>query len=104
MNNWIENIELVKQMKDLTENIKNLTEGTKTIIHATGKVIFYLTHPAQFGWLLWSGAVQYSFYVCLIIFMVSVVLYLVGVKKARKWAHISVFSYIAIQVFNAVSR
>jgi hypothetical protein len=85
-------------IKTLQEFNGNTTEYFKII----KGIYHYTTHPVDLLLWLWEMAVKYSFYVCLSAFFICLVLYLIGVRKAARYAQISFFSYLAIQIFDAV--
>lgn len=86
------------------EQIKELNASLKQFSTVIGKVWHYITHPLELGLIIWIEAVKYSFYVCLMIFIVSIIVYILGYKKGAKWARTSIFSYVAIQIFDMVCR
>jgi hypothetical protein len=92
---WVQN--LVEQTKELNGSIKHFSNVLDKIWH-------YITHPLVLGLAIWNEAVKYSFYICLMIFVLGTIVYLIGYKKGAKWARVSIFSYVAIQIFNMACR
>jgi hypothetical protein len=92
---WVQN--LVEQVKELNGSIKHFS-------NVVGKMWHYITHPLEVGLIIWNETVEYSFYICLMIFIIGTIIYLIGYKKGSKWARVSIFSYVAIQIFDMVSR
>lgn len=91
-------------IKNLIEEVKDLNCSIKHFSESIGQGWYYITHPLELVLILWNEAVRYSFYVCLMIFVTGTIVYLIGYKKGAKWARVSVFSYVAIQIFNMVCR
>jgi hypothetical protein len=86
------------------ENLKNIGTFCKKISDITSQTYHYISHPAEIFKDAWIFTVNNSFSVCLLLTMGGMILYMFGVKKGSKVARISLFSYIAIQIFNTVSK
>lgn len=95
---------MIDSIKNLIEEEKQLNGSIKHFSTEVGKVWHYLTHPAEVALIIWNGAVNYSFYICLMIFLLGTIVYLIGYKKGAKWARVSIISYVAIQIFNMACR
>ena len=89
-------------MWDLLDNLRKFNESTKEYFEIIKVAYYYITHPKELLLWAWSTAVDISFYVCLSVFLISLVVYLLGVKKARLYAQLSFFIYLTIMIFNKV--
>lgn len=98
----------VSEFKDtansVPEILKSIGDSLHSIVYYCDKFIYYTTHPIEVLKGSWNLAVNNSFEVCLIITMAGTILYIIGIKKGAKIAKISFMSYVAIQVFNSVSK
>jgi hypothetical protein len=86
------------------ESLKNIGNGLKTLTNIITKTYYYISNPIMLLKNIWVFTVNNSFYVCLVLTMGGFTLYLIGMRKGAKIARISFFSYIAIQIFNTVSK
>lgn len=91
----------IKTIKDASESIKDFTTTTKGFFIGIEKVFYYLTHLDQLCILIWNDLVKYSLPVCLMICILSLLLYLIGYNKARKLISGSFFGYVVIQMINS---
>lgn len=96
--------DFINKISELNQTISNFGEETKSFFKAIESILFYLTHPKDLAMTIWDGAVAYGFYICLAVTMVGIILYIIGVKGGAKYSKIAFFSYLTIQIFNAVSR
>lgn len=93
----ISNWEIVKSINEFNQN-------TKDFFHTISSVHYYLSNPKLLAWVVWGGVVKYSFWICLFIFMFSIIGYLFGIKKGKKYAKISFGIYLIISMFNAALK
>jgi hypothetical protein len=89
-------------MWDILDNLKKFNESTQEYFTIIKTFFYYITHPKELLIWVWSTAVNLSFYVCLSIFCICLVLHLLGVKKARLYAQMAFFVYLTIMIFNRV--
>lgn len=81
------------------EIIKSLAEGdVKSIVTFCD----YIFHPTKILIAIWNCTVRISFIVCLLIALISIVLYLSGNKKFGKYVSGSILVYSLIQAINCV--
>lgn len=93
---------MVESIKKLIDGITTFNESSKNFFHVIDRMYYYATNPKALGIVAWGFAVKSSFYICLLICLGGLILHLIGVNKAAKWAKISLFTYLAIQVFNSL--
>ena len=90
-------------------NIKEIIEGVQSVggegweaIKTIGKFLYYLMHPGLIFAGLWKYTVIYSFWVCMFVAMISVILYALGYKKFAKYVPTSVVVYTLIKALSSV--
>jgi hypothetical protein len=88
----------------LPENVQKISDNIQAFVNGIRKVGYYITHPVELAQLFWRFVVANSFTICLVICIGGLILYVIGIKKGAKWAKVSFFSYLSIQVFNAAMR
>lgn len=81
--------------------IKEFNSNTKVFFETFAKAIYYLSHPKILAYIMWNGLVKYSFWICMIICLFSIIAYLIGWQKGKKWAQGSIITYIVIMMFNS---
>lgn len=82
-------------IKDFISSMGNDSwEAIKTI----GKFLNYIMHPSLILMGLWKYTVIYSFWVCLVISLVSLILYAIGFKKLGKYVPLSLVAYSFIKM------
>lgn len=86
-------IDLNNQLSKLNDYLKNLCD-----------FVYYLTHPKQLLLLTWSGIVKYSYIICLVVLLISILFYLTNNKKSVKWIKGSILIYLLIQALNCVIK
>jgi len=91
-------------VSDLPKNIQKLNDNIEVLMNGIKKVVYYIVNPIELAKILWQFTVVNSFNICLVICICGLILYVIGVKKGAKWAKVSFFSYLTIQVFNAAMR
>jgi hypothetical protein len=88
--------------EDAVRTLQEFNGNTTEYFKIIKGLYYYTTHPIDLLLWLWEMTVKYSFYVCLSAFFISLILYLIGVRKAAQYAQISFFSYLAIKIFDTV--
>lgn len=88
-------------MSETLQAIKEFCINTKDFFVTSGKILWYLTHPKNLAMFIWGGCVEYCLPVCAMICFLSLLLYLCGWDKAKRFASGSFLGYLAIQMINA---
>lgn len=83
------------------KSIKDFCETTGDFFRGMAKVTYYLFHPQQLAWMMWSGLVAHSFEICLLLCLLSTMAWLIGWNKGKKIATGSILAYGVIQALNA---
>lgn len=85
-------------------NIENLLVGIKDIgvdgwnaIKTIGEFLNYLMHPGLIFSALWEYTQLYAFWICLLVAIISLLLYSFGFKKFAKYAPVSMAAYSFIK-------
>ena len=85
-------------------NIKSFIEATKDIgadgwnaIKTIGEFLNYLMHPGLIFSALWEYTKIYAFWICLLLAIISMILYSFGFKKFAKYAPASLAAYSFIK-------
>ncbi|NEZ47814.1 hypothetical protein FDF74_11540 [Clostridium niameyense] len=82
-------LNLIDKIEEINKNLKSIKD-----------ILYYLIHPKQLIMLFWGGIVQYSYVICLIVGLISILFYVSGRKKSGKWITGSVLAYTIIQALN----
>jgi len=85
---------------NLIDKVTELNNHLETI----SKTLYYLFHPKQLFLLFWAGVVNYSYIICLLIGIASILLYINGKKKSGKWVTGSIIAYTLIQALNCAFK
>lgn len=85
------------------DEIKEFCTSTKDFFVAAGKGIYYVSHPKEAGLVIWNGCVHNSFNICLLICLISIIIYTCGYKKAKIGISGSFIFYLLINMINSVS-
>lgn len=83
--------------------IKEFCEATKDFFVTAGKGLYYISHPKELGLLVWNGCVCNSFNVCLLICLISIIIYTCGYKKAKIGITGSFIIYLLINMINVAA-
>lgn len=83
------------------KSIKDFCETTKDFFAGMSKIMYYIFHPKQLAWMMWSGLVAHSLEVCLLICLLSILAWLIGWNKGKKIATGSILLYGVVQAINA---
>ena len=77
-------------LKGIYDMLKGLCDGISSTIN-------YITHPI----LIWNGLVDVSYWICLVVAMGGVIIYIfTKSKKSITYSKVSIASYILIRVLN----
>jgi len=86
-------------------NVKEIIDGLKTAgttgwdsIKTIADFLNYLMHPSLILKGLWYYTQLYSFWICLFIALISLILYILGFKKFAKYVPASVAIYTLIKM------
>jgi len=83
-------------------NVRTILDTTGNALKNIGDVAFYLLHPGMIFQALWNYTVLYSFWVCMLVAIISLMLYGFGFKKCAKYAPTSIALYSLIRVLSKV--
>ena len=95
----------------IQENLKSqpssLTDSLDYIVNTIKSIktfLDYLTHPAKVFLFFWNLTLEFSYIACLLICIISVMLYIFGHKKAARLAPISIGIYTLIQAIGGALK
>jgi hypothetical protein len=90
-------------------NISNVLDGLKSAgndgwnaIKTIAEFLNYLMHPGMIFRSLWNFIVLYSYWICLFVALISLVLYSLGFKRFAKYLPASVSIYVLIKMLAGV--
>lgn len=93
MGNFIDNLPLIENVKELNTNIKTVID----VVHGIWR---FITNPI----LLWHGFMGISYWVILFVILGGILLYIFGHKKGLKYSTISIGIYTILQALNTVIK
>lgn len=79
-------------------NVKAILVNSGDAIKNLGQLAFYILHPGMIFQSLWNYTVIYSYWICLIIFLLSMIFYALGFKKCAKYMPGSLAIYALIKM------
>lgn len=89
-----------KELNDIEEFCRVTGDFFKNM----AKVFYYIFHPKQLAWLLWSGLAANSLEICLFICICALGAWLIGWEKGKKIATGSLLAFGVIQALNAALK
>jgi hypothetical protein len=92
------------QQEDKILSLKDSLDYIVNSIKAVEKFIYYIMHPTKIFTFFWHITLEYSYFICLTICIVSVLLYVFGSKKCGKYATISLGVYTVIQAVGSALK
>lgn len=87
-------------IKGLIEGVKDVGVGGWNSIKTIADFFFYLMHPGMILQALWKYTVIYSYWVCLVVALLSIIFYVLGNKKAAKFIPGSFAIYALIKAIS----
>ena len=87
-------------VKDLIIGVKDASVEGWNSIKTISDFLFYVMHPGMILQALWKYTVIYSYWVCLLVALLSIIFYVLGNKKAAKFIPGSFAIYALIKAIS----
>lgn len=91
MGNWLDGFSGMETLMGIKESLKSIAEFIDLILH-----------PVKIFILIWNWTVEWSYIVCLLLAMFSILSYILGHKKYAKLAPTSIVIYTILQAIGKV--
>jgi hypothetical protein len=85
---------------DLKQNVDAITKFCDTM----NTVFYYITHPKESGLAIWNFLDHNSYFICMIVCLIALTLYLCGWEKGKKYTQNSVLIFILIKMLGSAFK